>query len=45
MTKRRTLIEKSFYAERKYLTYKKTWHKLRKLYYFLKWKFYEVRIK
>lgn len=45
MIKRRKIIEKSFYAERRYLTYKKTRQFIKTIYYYIKWKWYERKIK
>ena len=41
----RKIIEKCYYAERRYLTYKKKRHFIKTLYYYLKWKYYEVKLK
>lgn len=38
-------IEKSFYAEREYLRHSFYKHKIRALYYYIKWKILERRIK
>lgn len=40
--KRRKKIEKCFYAERKYLTYNKNKKRIRTIYYYLKWRFWEM---
>lgn len=43
--KRRKKIEKSFYAEREYYYCIQNKKRIRAIYYWIKWKFYERRIK
>jgi len=38
----RKVIEKCYYAERRYLTYKGTRHFIRAIYNYIKWKFWEM---
>ena len=40
--RKRKKIEKCFYAERKYLTYSKNRKMIRAIYYYLKWRFWEL---
>ena len=40
--RKRKKIEKSLYAERKYITHNKENHKIRTIYYYLKWRFWEM---